>query len=685
MTILTGEFADFCPCRRGCGGLERLLRMTPPLRLLRLTVCLTILITFVVGNSPLCARVTIGQRVDSFELQDYRGRAYRLESYENQPVVVAFLGAECPLAKLYGPRLQHLADEYADQGVAVLGVSSNVQDSVTELAAYARRHGLKFPILKDVGNRVADAFGAERTPEVFLLNAQHLVVYHGRIDDQYVVGISRNAASREDLRIAIDEMLVGDPATVPQTEPLGCIIGRVREPNEDSEVTYSNQIARLFNRRCVECHREGEIGPFALTTYDESAGWGEMILEVVEEQRMPPWHADPAHGEFLNARRLSKDERALIAAWVENGCPQGNPDDLPAAPVFTAGWQLPREPDVVYEMADAPFSVPAEVGPEGVRYQRFEIDPQLTEDTWFNASEVQPGVRSVVHHIIVYGKPPGRQKRRNWVFLSAYVPGLRQHEMPAGSAKRIPAGSRLLFEVHYTPDGSPHEDLSRVGFCFVDPAEVTHEVITTEVAKTDFVIPPHESSAKFSARSGPSPDDVLLLSMSPHMHLRGKSFRYEAVLPDESREILLDVPHYDFNWQTRYVLSEPRRLPAGVRIVCTAAFDNSEENLANPDPSISVRWGDQSWDEMLIGYFDVLLPRDDARSAGRKPFRTLVTVDEILQRLDKDSSGDVSVEESQNNAALVSGFEKLDENADGALDKQELEQLVEYLNKRFSG
>jgi hypothetical protein len=224
-----------------------------------------------------------------------------------------------------------------------------------------------------------------------------------------------------------------------------------------------------------------------------------------------------------------------------------------------------------------------------------------------------------------------------------------------------------------------------VGFCFVDPETVTQEVITSEVVKSDFVIPAHEANAVFSARSGPSPSDVTLLSLSTHMHLRGKAFRFEALYPDKSSEVLLDVPHYDFNWQTRYVMAHPRALPAGTRIVCTAAFDNSEDNLANPDPSIPIRWGEQSWDEMLIGYFDVLLPRDDSRRAGQKPFKTLVTVDDILERLDKDGNGLVSVEEAQNNAALVGGFSKLDVNQDGSLDEQEVEKLVECLNKQFGG
>lgn len=642
-----------------------------------------LVLMFLVRPGAAVAGEVVGRLVSDFTLQDYRGREYSLSEFPDRPVVVAFLGTECPLAKLYGPRLQALADTYAGQGLAVIGISSNVQDSVTELAAYARRHELRFPILKDVGNHVADAFGAQRTPEVFLLDPQRRVRYHGRIDDQYVVGIVRDRPTRSDLREAIDELLAGAPISVAETKAVGCLIGRVREPDENSAVTYSNQIARLFNRRCVECHREGEIGPFALISYEEAAGWGEMIAEVVREERMPPWHANPAHGEFLNARRLTDEERSLIETWVANGCPRGDPADLPEPPQFIDGWQLPRPPDVVYAMSETPFVVPADAGRAGVRYQWFEIDPGITEDQWFNAAEVQPGARSVVHHIIVFAKLPGVRARKDFVFLTAYVPGLRLAPMPAGVAKRIPAGSKLVFEVHYTPDGRARDDISRVGFCFVDPATVEQEIVTTEVVKTDFVIPPGAANEVFTARSGASPGDLQLLSLSPHMHLRGKSFRFEALFPNGTREILLDVPRYDFNWQTRYVLAEPRILPAGTRILCTAAFDNSPENLANPDPTATVKWGEQSWDEMLIGYFDVMLPRDESRPAGRKPFRTSVTLEDILQRIDKDGDGVVSRQEALANALLSASFDKIDMNKDGSLQPEELELVVAWLNKQL--
>ena len=237
--------------------------------------------------------------------------------------------------------------------------------------------------------------------------------------------------------------------------------------------------------------------------------------------------------------------------------------------------------------------------------------------------------------------------------------------------------------MHYTPNGREHQDLSRVGFNFVDPAEVTHEVITTEVVKADFAIPPHASHAEFTAQSAAAPAPLTLVSMSPHMHVRGKAFRFEALYADGTRETLLDVPAYDFNWQTRYVLAEPRQLPAGTRMFCTAAFDNSEDNLANPDPSITVKWGDQSWEEMMIGYFDVMIPRDDARERARRPLRTGVDADQILARLDTDKDGAISRAEAAANALLLASFDKIDTNQDGKLQKSELGVVVEFLKKQL--
>ena len=556
----------------------------------------------------------LGSQIQDFTLRDFRGKEHSLSDFDDQRLIVAyFMGTECPLVKLYAPRMERLHEKYASRGVAFIAISSNVQDSITELAAHARTTGLTFPILKDLQNRVADQFQATRTPQVFLLDQERRIRYYGRVDGQYTfgsgVGLAQPQPKRNDLSIAIDELLADKKVSVPVTEAKGCIIGRARAAREDSEVTYSNQIARIFQQRCVECHREGQIAPFALSEYDEIAGWGEMIAEVVREQRMPPWHANPAHGEFANANRLSDEEKKTIYDWVDNGCPEGDPADLPAPLDFHEGWFMGQEPDQIIYMTDEPVQIKAE-GVENYRY--YVVDPGFKEDKWVRLVECMPGNRAVVHHIIVYIKSPEAKDSGigKHELLAGFAPGTRPLIAPEGWARRIPANSQLIFEMHYTPIGTVQTDRSSIGLVFMDEEDVTHQTWTTNAIETRFEIPPHADNYQVQARRIIK-QEVQLLSLFPHMHMRGKSFRYELFYPDGRHEILLDVPQYDFNWQSSFVLAKPMSIPQGSEILCTAHYDNSEANLANPDPTQAVRWGEQTWDEMMIGWYDVAVRREN--------------------------------------------------------------------------
>ena len=552
----------------------------------------------------------VGRSVEDFTLRSHRGTEWSLQDVDgNKLVVIAFLGTECPLAKLYAPRLTQLEKRFGKQGVAFVAINSNTQDSVTEMTAYAARHGLSFPLLKDVGNRVADAMGAERTPEVFVLDEQRVVRYHGRIDDQYGVGYARDRAERHDLSEALTELLEDKPVSVAETVAPGCYIGRVKEVEPRGEITYASHIASILNNRCVECHRDGQIAPFTLTSYDDVVGWEDTILEVISDNRMPPWFANPKHGEFLNDARLSENEKQLIATWVENGMPAGDLNQAPPAPQFAQGWRIP-EPDQVIYMRDKHFDVPAE---GVVDYQYFEVDPGWTEDKYIYAAEARPENTSVVHHIIVYvdAQMKGLPVRRQ-VMLTGYAPGSDPKILRDGVAIYVPAGGKLRFELHYTPNGSPQRDRSYVGFCFMDKKDVKKRLRGRMAINTKFEIPAHADNHRVTATYKSRRDEVLL-SMTPHMHVRGKSFRYEAIYPNGDRETLLDVPRYDFNWQLSYDLAEPKFLPKGTKIFCTGHFDNSEDNLVNPDPTEPVRWGEQSWEEMMIGFFDVVSPDKDSK------------------------------------------------------------------------
>ena len=561
----------------------------------------------------------LGRQVADFSLKDFRGKLHTLAEYQDrQVVVVYFMGTECPLAKIYGPRVQAIASEFASSDVALLAVNSNVQDSLTELASYARLHGLEYPILKDLNHKVADLFGATRTPQVFVLDRLRKIRYYGRIDAQFTfgsgVGLAQPQDQRQDLAIAVRQLLDGKPVSVPATTAKGCLIGRAREPQPDSPVTYSRQISRLIQRRCLGCHRTGQIAPFAMTEYAEVAGWGEMIAEVVREQRMPPWHANPEHGKFANENRLSPTEKQLIYTWVENGCPRGDPADLPEPREFQEDWFLPRDPDVVVSLPQVEKI--KSVGVENYRY--IEVDPGFKEDKWIQLAECKPGNRAVVHHIIVYVRPPrqatgGRRRRntdrRGLVFLAGFAPGTRPLATPEGWARKVAAGSKFVFQMHYTPIGTSQTDRSSIGLLFADKETITHRVVTSAAVNHRFEIPRREANHRVVARKT-FRRDTFLFSLFPHMHMRGKSFRYVLIYPGPEKkwEVLLDVPRFDFNWQNAYVLTQPKLIPKGSVLHCTAYFDNSAGNLANPDPEQTVRWGDQTWEEMMIGYMHTGIP-----------------------------------------------------------------------------
>ncbi len=545
--------------------------------------------------------------IQGFQLPDFRGKDHSLSDFaESEAVVVAFWGTECPLAKLYAPRLSQLHESYGQRGVAFLAVFSNQQDSLEELGHFARKYEIDFPVLKDLGNVVADQFKAERTPELFVLDRHRAIRYRGRVDDQYDVGNSRPQPTRNDLTDALDELLAGQEVSVTRTVAPGCLIGRVKPVDESGAVTWSKQIAGIFQKRCQECHREGEIGPFPLISYEDTQGWGPMIAEVVSQERMPPWFANPAHGEFSNDSRLSDEEKSLILDWVEAGRPQGDPNETLVPREFDSAWRI-AEPDKVVYMSEEPFEVPA----EGiVDYQWYFADPGFTEDTWIKAAEAKPGTADVVHHVTIYIKPPdipfSLSMNDRIALLAGFNPGGDPWRAPEGMAVKIPAGAELVFEMHYTPNGFPQQDRSYVGLEFADPATVEKEILCVMPANTEFEIPPGAHHHEVQ-KSWYFPADSLLLVMRPHMHLRGKAFRYEAVYPDGNSEILLDVPHFDFNWQNNYVLSTPKHIPAGTEMRCTAWFDNSEDNLSNPDPTATVHWGDQTTEEMMIGIFAMAL------------------------------------------------------------------------------
>lgn len=626
----------------------------------------------------------VPRRIDpaQFSLRDTSAKPTRITlPARGQLLVLAVLGAECPLAKLYAPRLQELSEMYG-QRVRWIGVDANAQDSLRDLQEYATTHELRFPLWKDPSQELVRALGATRTPEVFVIDSEGSVQYSGRIDDQFDVGIARSKANNEYLRDALEALLAGQAVSVRQVDAVGCLIGRLPPRQADSAVTYSRQISRLLNRHCVECHRPGEIGPFSLTSYDEVVGWAETLAEVVEQQRMPPWHADPRYGEFHNARLMTQQEKQTLFDWVNAGAPEGDPSELPKLPQRVDGWRLPREPDLVVSMSRVPFEV-AKTGT--IEYQYFVVDPGFEEDTWVSGAEIIPGDRRVVHHAIVFTRAPDSLDALRPGWLTAYVPGQRPMVLGEGRARRIPAGSKLVFQMHYTPIGSPTEDLTRVGLLLADPKTVQEEVISMISLNREFEIPPGAAAHTVTSNLSGFPSGGKLLGFGPHMHLRGKSFTFVGHRHNGELQTLLNVPNYDFNWQHLYRLAEPIELDAFAKIECKATFDNSRENPWNPDPGIAVRWGDQSWEEMSMAFFDVTVPlarlrqervADREQEARQRREKASRKADEMLARMDKNQDGVISRKEvSQAFAAFA--FGRMDRNRDDRISHDEAMRYAE--------
>ena len=366
------------------------------------------------------------------------------------------------------------------------------------------------------------------------------------------------------------------------------------------EVTFHRDVLPILQRSCQECHRSGQMAPMALTTYEETRPWARAIREAVVTRKMPPWFADACCGHFANDRSLTKAEIDTLSRWAETGAAGGRLQDAPPRRTWTEGWNLPRV-DAVIRMPEA-FTVPQS---GAVDYQYFVAAANFTEDRWVRGVELRPSQRGVVHHAVVYI----RQKGDTWTrgpttadILTVYAPGSAPDVFPDGMAKLIPAGADLVFEVHYTPNGVQVQDQIEAGLLLTErPAK---RVITLQMASTSFVIPPGSREHRVSVQ-GTLPNDALLLGFFPHMHLRGKSFEYTMVTPDGQAETLLRAAPYNFLWQLSYRLAEPLLLKKGTRLNWIATYDNSAANPRNPDPSAEVRYGFQSWQEMMVGFFDV--------------------------------------------------------------------------------
>lgn len=532
--------------------------------------------------------------VPNFRLTDHEGRSHELfREGLAAGVVLAFVDRDS-LAATWAA-LAPLREKYGSKGVLFWLIDP--VDARPDLAAAAKAAGIPVPVLEDRAQLVAQSFAAGEAGEVILLETSQMSqVYRGPIEDvlEGENGVVRRQAYLAD---ALERMLAGQPATWE----------RVRSRRRPLALagleagSYVREIGPLLKSRCANCHRPGGIGSFAMTNHASVAARRESIRINILEGLMPPWHADAAHQRFANDFSLNPAEQAAVVAWLDAGAPaDAGADPLAQVDPPPPDWEI-GTPDRVLSIANQSLPATGEIP-----YRYLLVANPFTTNVWLRAAAVRPGNRAVVHHALIF-------YARNIAdflevqgglggFFAAYVPGMDQTTYPAGTAKFLPPGGFFVFQMHYTPTGTATTDRTQLGL-YLANGPAGRELKTTAAYTTDLQIPPGARDYVRQAERVLAKDSVLY-EMSPHMHYRGSWMRFEALYPDGTQETLLNVPKYDFAWQALYRLQEPRRVPAGTRIRITGGFDNSVTNPWNPNPASLVTFGEQTDDEMFIGYLN---------------------------------------------------------------------------------
>jgi peroxiredoxin len=541
-----------------------------------------------------------GEVVDNFRLLDQNGKSHELYySSDMKAVVLMVQGNGCPIVRQALPALREVRERYSAQGVEFLLINSNLQDKRDTVAAEAREFGIDFPILLDQAQLIGESLGIVRTSEVFVIDPKGWkLAYRGPMDDRLSYEKQR-PAQKHYLTDALDAVIAGEPVKVAKADGVGCLVNFPERDRKQAHanISYSGEIAPMLKDKCVACHQVGGVGPWAMTSYDMVKGFAPMIREVVRTQRMPPWHADPHYGTFEGVRALSDDQRKTLVHWIEAGAPRGSgADPLVSVKPDTNEWKHGK-PDLIVEIP--PYDIPA----TGViEYQYPRVKNPLGRDVWITALEIHPGAKQAIHHIIANEPVLPGQNERSAGNLGGFAPGMSPIAYPPDTGVFFPKDADFVFQMHYTPNGKAMTDHSKVGFFFReanDPPK--YPLHLTALTDFRFQIPPGAKDYTTTV-SRPIAKDMLIYNIMPHSHLRGKAGRMTAVYPDGTQEILLNVPKYDFNWQTVYEFAEPKKIPAGSKLVWDMTWDNSTQNPANPDPTQTVKWGDQTFEEMGIGF-----------------------------------------------------------------------------------
>lgn len=558
------------------------------------------------------------------------GRPVDLKPPISGLTALIFYSTECPISNAYSPTLNRIAGSVESGRARLVGVCVDPDITDAEVIEHAREYGLKFPVIRDRNGRIAREIGAKVTPEAFVIDANGKIRYHGRIDDQYAARQKPNAnPTTHELADAVQAVLAGREIARDYVEAVGCPIPEL--PSPASGPTFANNVARILQRNCQECHRKGQVGPFALETYEQARKRASDIADVVEERVMPPWKPVAGVGPKLkHVRTLSDDEITTLVNWAQLGAPLGDPAAIPPSPTFSDDWSL-GTPDLVIEPSES-FSIPADGGD---LYRCFVIPTNLAKDMAISAIEYRPDNRRVVHHMLAYVDISGQARKRDAADpgpgyacfsgpqveihgdLGGWAPGNEPSKLPAGIGRALPRGADVVIQVHYHPNGKPETDRSRIGLYF-SREPVRQTLHWNAAAKLDLDLPPGESNIEALA-SWTAPIDLEAYAITPHMHLLGRDMRVWVKFPDGRRQDLVEIADWDFAWQNTYVFEHPIDLPKGSEVQLVAHFDNSAANPRNPNsPPRRVRWGEATTDEMCIAFIAVTKKGQDLTRPGEK-------------------------------------------------------------------
>ena len=608
--------------------------------------------------------------VDNFRLLDHRGESHELYYYSDASAVVLMIhGNGCPIVRNLLPDFESVRSDYEPRGVRFLMLNSNLQDTRDSISQEAEEWHVETPILVDDSQLIGESLGLTRTAEVLVLDPKSWeLVYRGPLNDRVDFERQLDAPRNTYLRDSLDAMLGGEEVNNASITTKGCLINFPAAHENHQEISYSQTIAPLLRENCVVCHQDGGIGSWPMSQHLLVQGFAPMIREVIRTGRMPPWHADPQVGHWLNDRTLSIEERRTLVHWVEAGAPRGEgPDPLLEPPPPAISEHGLGEPDLVIELS--PYEVPAT---GVVDYKYPYVENPLDRDVWIRAMVVEPGSVEVVHHALVGTSANVSTDNDERIFdnyLGGYAPGSQDNLLPEGTGVFVPKGGYFNAQMHYTPYGRAVTDRTHLLLYFYEQPPETflrHGVVVNPLIR----IPPgakaHEESAYFEFER-----EAVLYAVLPHSHYRGKSSKFWLQYPDGRRELILSVPNYDFNWQRAYEFAEPRRIAAGTRLVHSTIYDNSPQNPGNPDPSRLVPWGRQSHDEMLYG--DFLFTWVDETSGNPIHDNERFEIAQRVGFLDSDMDGVIRPEELPTRLReRMSGlFAQGDADGDGGLSLDE--------------